>query len=118
MSRQRLIAKLVKATDSMVQGGLSETSRRCGNPHCACHRDPARRHGPNLYITYRIDGQSRSLYVPPDHVQSARKAQQAWACFWKTGCAIAALNREQLQKRFRREMRARKASASRSAPRD
>jgi hypothetical protein len=35
----------------MIQGGLSETTRRCGNPNCACHRDPARRHGPNLYIT-------------------------------------------------------------------
>ena len=37
----------------MVQGGLSETSRRCGNPNCVCHRDPERLHGPHLYITYR-----------------------------------------------------------------
>ena len=117
MSRQRLIARLLKATQSMVQGGLSETPRRCGNPNCVCHRDPARRHGPNLYITYRVDGKGRSLYVPPDHVQSARQAQQAWACFWKTGCAIAALNREQLQKQFQRDMRARKTSAK-SVPRD
>ena len=102
----------------MVQGGLSETSRRCGNPHCICHRDPARLHGPHVYITYRVAGQGRSLYVPPDQVPSARQAQQAWACFWETGCALAALNREQLQKQFQREMRARKTSAGRSAPRD
>ena len=117
MSRQRLIARLLKATQSMVQGGLSETSRRCGNPNCICHRDPARLHGPNLYITYRVDGKGRSLYVPPDHAPSARKAQQAWSSFWETGCAIAALNRDQLQKQFQRDRRARKTSA-RSVPRD
>ena len=117
MSRQRLIARLLKATQSMVQGGLSETSRRCGNPNCICHRDPARLHGPNLYITYRVDGKGRSLYVPPDHAPSARKAQQAWSCFWEMGCAIAALNREQLQKQLQRDRRARKTSA-RSEPRD
>jgi uncharacterized protein DUF6788 len=66
MSRQRLIARLLKTTQSMLQGGLSETSRRCGNPNCICHRDPTRLHGPNLYITYRVDGKGRSLYVPPD----------------------------------------------------
>ena len=54
----------------MVQGGLSETSRRCGNPNCICRRDPKRLHGPHLYITYRLDGKSSSLYVPPEHAQS------------------------------------------------
>jgi hypothetical protein len=117
MSRQRLIARLLKASQSMVQGGLSETSRRCGNPNCVCRRDPARLHGPNLYITYRVDGKGRSLYVPAGHAPSARKAQQAWSCFWETGCAIAALNREQLQKQFQRDRRTRKISA-RSVPRD
>ena len=117
MSRQRLIARLLKATESMVQGGLSETSRRCGNPNCICRRDPARLHGPNLYITYRVDGKGSSLYVPPDHAQSARKAQKTWASFWETGCAIAALNREQLQKQFQRDRRMRNTSA-RSGPRD
>ena len=117
MSRQRLIARLLKASESMVQGGLSETSRRCGNANCICHRDPDRLHGPNLYIAYRVDGKGRSLYVPPDPVPAARKAQVAWASFWETGCAIAALNREQLQKQFQRDRRARKTAAG-SVPRD
>ena len=117
MSRKRLIARLLKATESMVQGGLSETSRRCGNANCICHRDPDRLHGPNLYITYRVDGKGRSLYVPPDHVPAARKAQAAWASFWETGCAIAGLNREQLHKQFQRDRRARRTAAG-SATRD
>ena len=42
----------------MVQGGLSETTRRCGNRNCICHRDPAKRHGPHLYLTYRSEAKA------------------------------------------------------------
>jgi uncharacterized protein YecT (DUF1311 family) len=87
----------------MVQGGLSETARRCGNPTCVCYRDPKRLHGPHLYITYREDGKSRSLYVPPEHAQAARQAQQAWAAFWEIGCSLAKFNRDGLQKQWQRE---------------
>src|ERR1035437_8928987 len=96
--QERLIQRLLRATENMVQGGLSETSRRCGNPKCICRRDPKRLHGPHLYITYRLDGKSRSLYVPPEHAPAARKAQQAWAEFWEVGCALATRNRGQLRR--------------------
>src|SRR6185295_2552077 len=101
--QQRLIERLLQATESMVQGGLSETSRRCGNPSCACHKDPQRLHGPHLYITYRVDGKSRSLYVPSQHARVARQAQRAWAAGWKIGGALAALNREQLRRQWQSE---------------
>jgi hypothetical protein len=108
-SKRTLIQRLVRATQSMVQGGLSETSRRCGNPACRCTQDPAFRHGPHLYLTYREEGASRSLYVPAEEAAIARAAHQAWATFWETGCAIAALNREALRQRWQRS-----ASAPRS----
>ena len=65
-------------------------------------QDPAFRHGPHLYFTYREEGASRSLYVPPEEATIARGAHQAWATFWETGCAIAALNREALRQRWQR----------------
>jgi hypothetical protein len=86
----------------MVQGGLSSTTRTCGKPLCPCHSDPARRHGPNLYFTWRMDGKSKALYVPPQHAEEAKAAQAAWARFWEIGCQIAALNREQLRQRWSR----------------
>jgi hypothetical protein len=101
--QQQLLERLLRATQTMVQGGLSETSRRCGNPHCICQRDPKRLHGPHLYLTYRVDGKSRSLYVPPEHAKAARQAQQAWAAFWKIGCSLAALNREKLRRQWQQE---------------
>src|SRR6202140_5624895 len=91
--QEQLIKRLLQTTGKMVQGGLSETSRRCGNPGCVCFRDPERLHGPHLYITYREDGKSRSLYVPPEHAETAHHAQQAWAAFWKIGCSLAKLTR-------------------------
>ena len=104
-TRQALIRTLLAATARMVQGGLSETSRRCGKPTCQCQRDRDARHGPHLYLTYRDEGTSRSLYVPPEQAAGARAAHAAWARFWETGCAIATLNREQLRRQWQGESR-------------
>ena len=98
--KKSLTRALLAATKSMVQGGLSETSRRCGKTTCQCHHDPTYRHGPHLYLTYRDDGESRSLYVPSEQADVARAAHDAWATFWETGCAIAAVNREELRRRW------------------
>ena len=97
----------------MVQGGLSSNTRTCGKLNCACHSDLARRHGPNLYFTWRDNGKSQSLYVPPEHTEEAKAAQAAWARFWEIGCRIAALNREQLKKGWSRDKR---TAAVRSQP--
>ena len=102
---QTLRRALLAATKSMVQGGLSETSRRCGKPTCPCAHDATARHGPHLYLTYQQDGASRSLYVPAERADVARAAHEAWAAFWTIGCAIAALNREQLHRQWQREPR-------------
>ena len=111
--QRHLIQRLLRAAETMVQGGLSETSRRCGNPSCICYRDPERLHGPHLYITYREDGRSRSLYVPPQHAEIARKAQQAWAAFWEIGCLLAKLNRDGLRRQWQQEKASRTPVAHR-----
>jgi hypothetical protein len=104
MSRQKtLLRKLLRAAPIMIQGGLSETTRRCGNPNCACHRDPARRHGPHLYITWTEKGRSRSLYVPADRVPQARRAHAAWAQFWKSAAGLAAANRQELRRQCQKQ---------------
>jgi hypothetical protein len=97
---QTLRRALLEATRTMVQGGLSATTRRCGKPTCACAHDRAARHGPHLYLTYQDDGASRSLYVPPDQAAVAEAAREAWAAFWAIGCAIATENREALRRQW------------------
>ena len=31
---------------------------KCGQPQCACHRDPAQRHGPSFEWTYKVKGKT------------------------------------------------------------
>src|SRR5881628_1070670 len=81
----QLRRRLLKAAEIMVQGGLSETTRRCGNPGCICQRDPSQRHGPHLYLTYQSEGKNRALYVPAKHVEDARQAHAAWKEFLGAG---------------------------------
>ena len=100
MSRITLLRQLAQCSSIMVQGGLSSTTRTCGKPACPCHSDPARRHGPSLYFTWRSAGKSQSLYVPADRADQAKTAQAAWSRFWEIGSQIAALNREQLRKQW------------------
>src|SRR5262250_622731 len=104
MSRQKtLLRNLLRATGIMIQGGLSETTRRCGNPNCTCHRDPDCRHGPHLYITWTEKGRSRALYVPADRAQQARRAHAAWAEFWKSAVLLAAGNRQEFRRQCQKE---------------
>src|SRR5215471_1057842 len=113
MRKQTLLQKLNQLAQVMVQGGLSETTRQCGNPGCICYRDPSQRHGPHLYLTYRSEGKSRALYIPHEHAEQARQAQAAWKEFWEVACALAAENREQLRGRMRgRESAARQRKAN------
>lgn len=80
----------------MVQGSLSESTRQCGDPSCACAHDPASRHGPHLYFRYKAAGKVHSVYVPAELGESVRGAQEAWQEFQQIGAEISADNREQL----------------------
>lgn len=92
-----LFPKLLRLAALAIQGGLSETTRTCGNPSCACHHDPNRRHGPHLYLTFRTrEGRSSALYVPRENEPKVRKAVKAWAQLWETIVEISHRNREVL----------------------
>ena len=113
-TRKTLFSKIQRVAATAVQGGLSETTRTCGNPACACHQDPDRRHGPHLYLTFRAsDGRSSALYVPREHEPRVRKAVQAWAQLWETIVEISHGNREALGRSMRRRENQRGSSPRR-----
>jgi len=100
MTRASLLRRLTHLAETMVQGGLSATTRTCGNPGCRCHQ--GERHGPHLYLTFRTaEGRSSALYVPRAAEAEVRRAMQAWAAFWQTGVALSQLNRQALGTRLR-----------------
>ncbi|MGH9557450.1 MAG: DUF6788 family protein [Terriglobales bacterium] len=109
------IRRLQRAIRLMIQGALSEVTRQCGDPACACSQDPARRHGPHLYLTYRRQGRSHSVYVPAAQAQALRQAHAAWLRFLKVGTALAASNRQRWLRRL--ELLKKKARTARASQR-
>ena len=105
--------ELEEAAASMVQGSLSESTRQCGDPSCACAHDPAHRHGPHLYFRYKSEGKVHSVYVPAELGESIRDAQNAWHEFQQIGAEISAENREQLLSSLEREKQLVRAKRSR-----
>lgn len=104
MPRATLIRRLARLAQIMVQGGISATTRTCGNPGCRCHE--GERHGPHLYLTFRTpEGRSSALYIRRTAEREVRRAVAAWAAFWETGVALSGLNRQALRKRLRTRRR-------------
>jgi hypothetical protein len=54
-------------------GSVTEQRLTCGKPSCACHRDPARRHGPYLYWSTKIAGRTVSRLLKPDEAELYRE---------------------------------------------
>ena len=114
MVKNRLIAELEKSAQSMVQGSLSEVTRQCGDPSCACASDPTRRHGPHLYLKFNADGKAHSVYVPPGQAQSLRDAHRAWVRFQEVAAELAADNRDRFLRALAREKQKTRAQRART----
>jgi hypothetical protein len=102
-SKEKRLYQLEQVAASMVQGSLSESTRQCGDPSCACAHDPSSRHGPHLYFRYKDEGKVHSVYVPADLGESLRGAQEAWHEFQQIGAEISADNRDRLLSSLERE---------------
>jgi hypothetical protein len=113
-SKDKLIQELEQAAQSMVQGSLSESSRQCGDPSCACAHDPGSRHGPHLYFRYNAEGKVHSVYVPAQQSEAIKSAQSAWRDFQEIGAEISADNRERLLSSLEREKQLARAKRTRS----
>jgi hypothetical protein len=120
MVKDASLAELTEAALGMIQGSLSELSRQCGDPSCACAWDPQRRHGPHLYLKFSAEGKAHSVYVLPDHAPALRDSHQAWLRFQEIGSALAGANRERFLRsldRDKQRVRAMRAKARAKASR-
>jgi hypothetical protein len=114
MSKDKLAHELEQAAQSMVQGTLSESTRQCGDPSCACAHDPASRHGPHLYFRYNADGKMHSVYVPPEQGDAFKDAQSAWRRFQEVSTEISSDNRKRLLQSLEREKQLSRAKRTRA----
>jgi hypothetical protein len=60
-------------------GSITALTRRCGKPGCRCSQPDDPGHGPNLRLTYKLNGKTHSESLPDQ--TSIRKAQAEIAEF-------------------------------------
>jgi hypothetical protein len=112
--KETLITEMEQSVHAMVQGSLTEVTRQCGDPSCACATDPTRRHGPHLYLKFNIGKKPYSVYVLPEYSEAIRDAHRAWLRFQEIGVEFAAANRERFLASLRNEKQKVKAQRTRS----
>lgn len=78
--RQLLLAQITQLGD-FRPGSITATRGRCGNPRCHCHRSGDAGHGPNVRLTYKQKGKTRTETF--SNLASQRKAEREIAEFRK-----------------------------------
>lgn len=61
--RHNALALQLKDIGLVWPGSLVSRYLKCGKPNCACHKDPAYRHGPYLYWSSKVGGKTVSKSV-------------------------------------------------------
>ena len=116
-SKDHLTSELAALAHVMVNGSLSEVTRQCGDPSCACATDPSRRHGPHLYLKFSAEGKAYSVYIPAEQQADSQGARTAWLRFNELASQMAAGNRERFLQGAGGHKRAAKAARAKGARR-
>jgi hypothetical protein len=86
-SLESLEQKRVHITDQIAAlgdlrcGSITSTTGRCGKPSCHCHQPKDPGHGPNLRLTYKVNGKTVTESLPDQ--SATRKAEREIAEFRK-----------------------------------
>src|SRR6266446_3594698 len=76
--------------DYFLKGTVSKRMMKCGQPQCACHRDPSQRHGPYFEWTYKVKGKTVNVKLT---AQAAPLYQAATKQNRKLKAALARMER-------------------------
>ncbi len=60
------------------KGTVLKRMMKCGQQRCACHRDPAKRHGPYFEWTYKEKGKTVNRRLRPEEVAIYEAATQQY----------------------------------------
>ncbi len=75
MEQQRAnITHQIAALGDLRCGSITSTTGRCGKPNCHCHQPKDPGHGPNLRLTFKVNGKTITESLPDQH--ATRKAER------------------------------------------
>ncbi len=91
--RRAAIVQQISQLGDLRPGSISPTSGRCGKPGCHCHLPGQPVHGPNLRLTYKIDGKSVSESLPnPAAVRNTEREVAAFRNFQRLSHEFVEVN--------------------------
>jgi hypothetical protein len=76
--RSEVLAE-ISALGDFRPGSISATGGRCGTPNCHCHKPDDPGHGPNVRLTYKVEGKTVTESFANPAAQ--RKAERELAGF-------------------------------------
>ena len=94
--RRRRIVRQIPDLQTVMAGSLQDQRRRCGKEGCRCTRGEL--HGPYLYLSLRVGGRTRMLYVPAELAGQVRGAVRANSQLESALGEISAINLELLRR--------------------
>lgn len=63
--RFRQARQELQRLDYFFKGTVLKRMMKCGQPQCACHCDPSKRHGPYFEWTYKAKGKTVNVKLSP-----------------------------------------------------
>ena len=63
--RFRQLKQELEALEYFCKGTVLERRMKCGQPRCACHQHPSKRHGPYWEWTYKAQGKTMNVRLSP-----------------------------------------------------
>ena len=64
--RFEVLKRQILQLDYFCKGTVLKRMMKCGHKQCACHRDPAKRHGPYFECTYKVQNKTVNLKLYPE----------------------------------------------------
>jgi len=74
--RFRQAQRELRPLEYFLKGTVLKRMMKCGRAQCACHRDPARRHGPYFEWTYKAKGKTVNVQLSPQAAPLYQAATQ------------------------------------------
>jgi uncharacterized protein (DUF2384 family) len=68
-ARRRAILSEIAALGYCLPGSVVHRVSACGNPNCACHADPSRRHGPYRSWTRKVSRKTVTRRLSDDQAE-------------------------------------------------
>ena len=93
--RRAVVQTQIAQLGDMRSGSITETTGRCGNPNCHCHRAGESGHGPYFRLTRKVDGKTvTETFSSPASLAKAQREVAECQRFRELGEQLLEINEQ------------------------